>query len=501
MLKKFKVSTFLFLMILLLSFFMMKFSPYAPNSIAFEMSMLPNQAHLLGTNAMGQDVLTRLAHATFTSLLFGLIVSMISTALSAILGLLAGFHQLSDKFINGLANILMVFPNLLIILIVAAFTGGGFLELILMMSFLTWPAYMRLIRAEVLQLKEMAYVISAKNFGGSMWHILRQHILPNISSLVKSKFIIQFRGAIIAETGLAFLGIGDPNVITLGNIINEGFVNKLIFLNNSWLWLVLPAIVILLLTTICLTFANEPQNNLKITSNKKKLKKSQNPKNYFGNANLCVTDLTLQFDDKLILEQVSFEMKAGEIVSIVGASGVGKTSFVKAIYGLLPPENMSGNVQIAEIDMTTAAKKEVIGKTCTYIYQDANAAFNPVLTIGEQFYEYQSNRQKVAEALENVGLNETILQSYPHENSGGMLSRAMIALAIINEPDFIIADECTSALDPILKKEIVDLLVSKIKNRQIGLLFITHELEIAHSISDRILRIENQKFIEEVAVI
>ena len=102
--------------------------------------------------------------------------------------------------------------------------------------------------------------------------------------------------------------------------------------------------------------------------------------------------------------------------------------------------------------------------------------------------------------LEEVSLSKEVLDKYPHECSGGMLSRALIALAFANRPKFIIADECTSALDPILKKEIVLLIEEKVRKYNISLLFITHDIDVAYAISDRTLSIVEQKVVEESLV-
>lgn len=122
---------------------------------------------------------------------------------------MAGYVRRLDPLINGLANVLLVLPSLLLVLLVAAFTAGGVWQLIITLGLLTWPGYMRLIRASVLSLREREFVKASQLFHGTPFYILRKHLMPFIVPLLRTKFILSFRQAVTMEASLSFLGLGD----------------------------------------------------------------------------------------------------------------------------------------------------------------------------------------------------------------------------------------------------------------------------------------------------
>ncbi|WP_042351660.1 ATP-binding cassette domain-containing protein [Bacillus massiliigorillae] len=450
--------------------------------------------HWLGTNKLGQDVWSQLLAGTRTSLLIGLLVACFSTALSVILGLLAGYIPWLDRLINGVANVLLVLPSLLLILLFISFTGGGMVQLVVVLSLLSWPGYMRLIRSAVLSLKEREFVKTATMFGGSPLYVLRKHLLPHITPFMKAKFILSFRTAILTESGLAFLGLGDPNFVSWGSMLNAAFSEPSIYLSNAWIWIVLPPVLMLIITTISLAFLMEERSMKRKKAKPIEVVKQENE----PVDGLCCKDVTVSFNQQQVVKNVSFRVKPGEIVSIIGPSGSGKTTLARAMYGLLPAHQWTGDVRYNAVSVRNSQfSQEHYWRTCSFIYQDARAAFNPLLTLKEQFMEMGVTEEEAKHAVEQVSLPGHVLEKYPFECSGGMLSRAMIALAFVNEPDVVIADECTSALDPILKKEIVQLLEDKVHRSEVSLIFITHDLDVAYAISNRTFRIDNHMLKEE----
>ncbi len=171
----------------------------SPFEIDADRFLPPSAGHWLGTNSLGQDVFSGLVYGARTTLLVGLCVSLLSTLLSGLLGLIAGYSRRLDPVLNALANMLLVLPPLLLILIVASFTGGGTWQLILTLGLLTWPSFMRLIRASVLSLKEREFVRASRLFGGGTFYVLRHHLLPFLWPLLRTKFILSFRQAVTIE--------------------------------------------------------------------------------------------------------------------------------------------------------------------------------------------------------------------------------------------------------------------------------------------------------------
>ncbi len=235
-------------------------APYSPYSIDGGRLLPPSAKHLLGTNSIGQDLWSQLIYGARTALTIALLAAALSTLLSVVLGLLAGYVKQLDGFLNGLANMMLVLPPLLLILIIASFTGGGTRQLVLTLGLLTWAGYMKLIRASVLSLKEREFVKASQLYNGSTWHILTKHIFPFIMPLVRTKFIMAFRTAIAMEATISFLGIGDPASVSWGKMLQEAFARTQTFITDAWQWMLLPPALAIMLITIALALIGEGVN-------------------------------------------------------------------------------------------------------------------------------------------------------------------------------------------------------------------------------------------------
>ncbi|MCE5168950.1 ATP-binding cassette domain-containing protein [Paenibacillus profundus] len=525
-----------------------------------ERLLTPSSVNWLGTNALGQDVFSQLSYGARTTLLIGLGVAVLSTTLSGVLGLMAGYFKRLDPLINGLANVLLVLPSLLLVLIVAAFTSGGVWQLIVTLGLLTWPGYMRLIRASVLSLREREFVKASQLFHGKPSYILRKHLMPFIVPLLRTKFILSFRQAVTMEASLSFLGLGDPNQPTWGKMLEQAFHQTETWMTTAWQWTIVPPMLALLLVTIGLALLSEgehqqgnrllrsysPSSRVKLLlasseiaasvpcahSSVKAAEQTQRTEHctatHAGSDNAVVVhDLSVVHNGRTILQPMSFSIAAGSVTAIIGESGSGKTTLARAVYGLLPDDVMSGAVYIRSGG--TNGSSETSGTSDTsnicatngssaerginrwvdaaFIVQDPRLSFNPLLTIGQQFMEamqgtdassitVSEKRLAAKQALREVQLSDRLLDSYPHELSGGMLGRALLALALINKPSLLIADEPTGALDPIVKWEILNLLVTKVREHGMTLLLITHDHQAALRVADDMMIIKDGQLLE-----
>jgi peptide/nickel transport system ATP-binding protein len=203
------------------------------------------------------------------------------------------------------------------------------------------------------------------------------------------------------------------------------------------------------------------------------------------------------------VREVSFEVRSGETLAIVGETGSGKSSAAQAIMRLLPAAGRieSGTVRMRGIDVLTLSDRglrEVRGKLVVYVPQQPSAAFNPVMTIGRQVAEalivhegvrYRDAVATVTHTLAQMGLEDAdrLVHSYPHQLSGGMLQRAMIASAIIARPRLLLTDEPTSALDVSVQRQILDLLKRVRDDHGLTIMLITHDLRAVTQIADRVL--------------
>lgn len=202
-----------------------------------------------------------------------------------------------------------------------------------------------------------------------------------------------------------------------------------------------------------------------------------------------------------VLDDVSFVVEPGEVVGLVGESGSGKSTTARAALGLFPDgSRVEGTVRVGDTDvlaLDSAGLRTLRSQRLAMIYQDPRSALNPVRTIGayaaEQLrtalgLDHDEARSRVLELLETVGLPDPPRHygQYPHELSGGMLQRVVIAASLAGDPDLLLADEATSALDVSTQASIVGLLLDLRRERGLGVLFITHDLGLATAICDRV---------------
>lgn len=231
---------------------------------------------------------------------------------------------------------------------------------------------------------------------------------------------------------------------------------------------------------------------------------------------LDVKNLSINFSDRGVLEHavidVTFSMKEGEILGIVGESGSGKTMTALTIAGLMKANAIleSGEILLGDVDLLKLNKKgwqEIQGDEISMIFQEPMTALNPTMKIGRQVEEAlllhtklsKAERRKLAlEALEDVELDdvETLYNKFPHELSGGMRQRVMIASAIINRPKLLIADEPTTALDVNTQESIIQLLKKLNQKYNVGILFISHNLRVVKSLCENVLVMKDGCIIE-----
>ncbi|PYC74972.1 ABC transporter ATP-binding protein [Micromonospora arborensis] len=214
---------------------------------------------------------------------------------------------------------------------------------------------------------------------------------------------------------------------------------------------------------------------------------------------LSIENLNLSVRDHQILRDVSVEVAEGETVGLVGESGSGKSTTARAALRLVPPgARMSGGVTVCGNTMTDpAVVRQVRRTTAAMIFQDPRSVLNPVRRIGDSATERLVHvqgitraeaRTRIAELLVEVGLKDTerLLRCYPHQLSGGMLQRVVIAAALSSAPRLLLADEATSALDVTTQAEVLALLRRLQRKREMGVLFITHDLHLAAAYCDRV---------------
>ncbi len=233
---------------------------------------------------------------------------------------------------------------------------------------------------------------------------------------------------------------------------------------------------------------------------------------------LSVKNLTVNFytRDGIVnaVKGISYDVNAGEVVAIMGESGSGKSVSCHALLDLItqPPGKIeSGHAHFYDVDLLHCSKQQmrsVRGNKIAMIFQDPMTSLNPYLTIGSQLIEVLTTHSnidkklatlKAATVLEEVGISDGLkrLKQYPHEFSGGMRQRVMIAMALLTEPDLLIADEPTTALDVTIQAQIFDLLHTLRKKYNIAIIFITHDLAVVAQLADRVLVMKDGCIVEQ----
>jgi peptide/nickel transport system ATP-binding protein len=220
---------------------------------------------------------------------------------------------------------------------------------------------------------------------------------------------------------------------------------------------------------------------------------------------LEVRDLSvasIHFPERPIVERLHLDIDRGEVVALVGESGSGKSVFALSLFGLLHPtlQVVNGSIRYGGQDLLALdepALRALRGDRFTMILQDPTAALNPVLRIGTQILEairahravdQNTARQLACEALSDVGIPSPRerLAAYPHQLSGGMRQRVAIAIALINGPELIVADEPTTALDVTIQSQILSVVSTLVRRKRTALLWITHDLAVVANLADRV---------------
>ncbi len=228
---------------------------------------------------------------------------------------------------------------------------------------------------------------------------------------------------------------------------------------------------------------------------------------------LEIRGLTLAAEDgsTTLLRGIDLEVRDGETVALVGESGSGKSLTSRLVLGLRPPGyRVSGEVTVGGLDALAPDGRtvmEIRRSVASMVYQDPRSSFNPLSTIGNYLEEAQracgasrtDARARAIRLLERVAIPdpEGAMSRYPHEFSGGMLQRVVIAGALSTEPRLLLADEATTALDVTIQAEVIGLLQSVGRESGLGMLFVTHNLDLAATIADRVYVMRQGSIIEE----
>ncbi len=239
----FETGIFIILIFALISIFAEHIAPYDP-SVMGTAYLHPGSEHLLGTNDVGQDILSELIYGTRVSLFIGFFAAVIVTVLGTVLALLAGYYGAAvDRFITAVTNIAMAIPDLPLTILLVAFLKPGKWNVIIAISITGWTSTARVLKSKVMQLREEPFIKVEKALGLSDAFIMFKHILPNIIDIVLIRGILAISSAMLTESGLSFLGLGAVGEKSWGSTLRYAFFRNSI-MKGQWWWYMPPILCI-----------------------------------------------------------------------------------------------------------------------------------------------------------------------------------------------------------------------------------------------------------------
>jgi len=530
-------STFMVTLFTFAAVFANQLAPYDPTKSDYTlMRATPSWQHLMGTDDLGRDIFSRMIFGARFTLTGALLAVSIAAVIGCTLGLLAGyFGGFLDTFGNWFSNILQALPGLIVLLAAASVLGNGLYLAMGIFGVLLAPAFYRLVYVTVRAVRNELYVDAARVSGLGDFKIITRHVL----GVVRAPIIIQAgiiaSIAIAIQAGLQFLGFGDVESISWGALLMDGY---------SKIWeqpirLVWPAVGLALLMVSLVLFATILRDELERVgarvrkSTKKSLDEHVKERELapaivhpepdrHGEELVKISKLEIGYLQvggkyKVVVHDSNLSINKGEVVGLVGESGSGKTQTALALLGLLPAGGtiLDGSITFDGIELKTLASKEydkLRGARISYIPQEPMSNLDPSFTIGSQLVEpmrmvlglgKEEARARAIDLLDKVGLPdpEKTYSSYPHEVSGGQAQRVLIAGALSCDPDLIIADEPTTALDVTIQAEILDVLREMQKATGVAILLVTHNFGVVADLCDRVAVMQYGRIVESGAII
>ncbi|EEI62333.1 dipeptide/oligopeptide/nickel ABC transporter permease/ATP-binding protein [Corynebacterium glucuronolyticum] len=533
-----KIALMILALIALSAIFAPLLAPHDPTAIDMK-GQPPSSEFWFGTDNLGRDVFSRLLYGGRYSLTVGLAATGLALLAGAIFGSIAAVSgKVVSEIIMRIMDIIMSIPGIALAAVaVVVFKNPEHPEkmlgvIIAAIGFVYIPQLTRIVRANVLSEYGEDYVNAVVVSGARAPWILTKHVARNTAAPVLVFATVLVADAIILEASLTFIGAGlqEPTP-TWGNILSSAQQGVL---RGEWWQALFPGLAIMI-TVLCLNILSEGITDAMVAAptgpvvaehreedqlltdpvkayatqhdalvarlDRLAEVESQRTDRYAPEPGttplLEVKDLCIRFPrhgDVNVVDHVSFSVAAGETMGLVGESGCGKSITAFAIMGLLDPKaEISGEVYYKGEDllqMDVDKRRGLLGHEMAMIYQDALSALNPSMLIKSQMAQLtkRGGTRSAEELLELVGLDpKRTLESYPHELSGGQRQRVLIAMALTRDPNLIIADEPTTALDVTVQKQVIELIKNLQEKLGFAMVFVSHDLalvaEVAYSIT------------------
>ncbi len=484
-----------------------------------------SEGHLLGTDHLGRDLLSRLLHGTRLSLAVGFAAALIAAVIGATIGIVAGYAGgRTDNVTMRGVDMLMAFPYILLALAIVAALGPGLMNALIAVAVVNIPFFARNIRGVTVSIAHKEFVDAARLSGLGHGRIILTEVLPNVVPVIVIAMSTTVGWMILETAGLSFLGLGSqPPQADLGSMLGEARGALITAPHTS----IVPGVMILLIVMSINLLGDGVRDALDPRLRSGALARPMAatlvdrkapPPDKGGEGLLRIDDLRTDFRlgrrTARAVGGVTLSIRPGECLGLIGESGSGKSVTALSVMGLVasPPGVITGGaVRLDGEDLVGAPYRRLRalrGNRVAYIFQDPLSTLHPLYRIGDQLAEairvhHPVSRAEAWARAEKLLADVQIpnpkgrIGSYPHELSGGMRQRVGIAMALANDPDVLIADEPTTALDVTVQAQILKLLDDLRRDRGLAILFITHDFGVVAQLCDRVAVMYAGRIVEE----
>ena len=489
-------------------------------------------SHWLGTDSQGRDVLLRTLVATRLTLLMALVATALAVVVGGLLGTVVIICGPRVRWIGTRAiDLLVSLPPVIVALAITSIFRPGTVSVVIAIGIAFSPQFARLTNTLATSVGQKDYVVTARLLGLSSVRVLTRHVLPNIAAPVLVLTSVCLSTTIVTMSGLSFVGLGvQPPAADWGQLLASGIRS----LYENPIEALGPSLAILLtglsagLVGDGLAAYGETRQT-RPTGPRRAAAPSPTPA---APADLHLVDGTERGerpvvsardlrvraghddDAPLLVRGVSFDIAPGEVLGLVGESGSGKSLTAMSIAQLTPAELRWSADHLAvaghDLDPGTTPPTQLALDT-GIVFQDPSSCFNPARRLGPQLTEavrvHRGVGRREAEAMAverlteaKVSAPEHRLRQYPHELSGGMRQRAMIAMALMTGPSLLIADEPTTALDVTVQAEVLRVVKQVNQDHRMAVLLISHDITVVSAMCDRVCVMYQGEIVEEVDV-
>lgn len=491
-------------------------APYGPTQqMARAARQAPSWRHWFGTDLLGRDVFSRIVHGTRSILSLTGLGALSAVLLGTLVGLLSGYRGgRFDEIVMRILDSLLAIPAMLLALVLLGAVGRSQTSVLAVIAVVYFPIVARVVRSEVLAVKSLDYIEAARLRGERLPYLLVREILPSVLPALSVEAALRFSYGIFLVASLGYLGVGvQPPTPDWGLMVREARTAVRL---TPWALYFPAGAIALLIIGVNLTadgLKRVLQMETRGLSRRQRAhvvkareacgvvaEKDRSP------ALLSARELTVSYsvDGAWVdaLRDLSLDVYPGETVGVVGESGSGKSTLALAIVQYL---SANGAVRTGSLcfegesllGRTRRSLRRVRRDGLALIPQDPMASLNPSMRVGAQIDEAvrqsgslpdRSPRERTEDLVTRVGIPDAtrVLRQYPHQLSGGMQQRMMIAMALAANPKLLILDEPTTGLDVTTEATILDLVGDLLSDGRRAALYISHDLGVVAQVSSRI---------------